>query len=180
MADGVCVLGILDRFSELNGNRVTRKFGETAKNLSSAEAEETPPESMQVSGNHRATGSLHDFHHAPLELLQLAGSGNPSLRKNADQFAVQHRLFGGLERLDQGPGTFGRFDGNHSHEIRERLEDRHTGKVGINDVSRDAGARPHHHDAIHERHMIHNNQRAALFRDVLSAMDFQPIKRMRD
>ena len=123
--------------------------------------------------------SLQDALHSSPERKHLADARHLPFGEDADEFAVPENLRGFAQRMDHFAWTLLRRDGNHSENLRERLDDWVFVRILEHQKADGPVAGGDHQTRIHHGGVVRNEQRAASDGDVFSALNVDPVERVR-
>ena len=134
---------------------------------------------VERDGNYRRIHIFHDVFDAAPERQKLADTRDLSLGKNADDFAIADGVARGLQRGEQFARTlFGR-NGNGIPDFCERFYPRFFVDVFEHQKTDGPVGRSDEQERVGEGNVVANEERAAFFRNVISANNADAINGIR-
>ena len=139
------------------------------------EAENAPPEAIQVDGDDGDVGPIHDFHDPPLKREQLSQPGQLPLGEDTDQLSTERQFAGGLQRSQDRFGALAAINGDDPIPLHEPAKEPPLGVVRVDDHAGMSGQIPQQQDTVHPGHMVRNQQGPSSLGNVLQAVHANAI-----
>jgi hypothetical protein len=163
------------RLADRDANAIRNPARPFPEELALLEAENAPPDAVEVDRDHRRGRARQDVLKTALEGEHHAGARDMPLGEDADELAALERLGGFIERSQERARALIGRDRDRAHDLQEKAEERSIEEPLPDDEADRTRRDRQDEQGIDERDVIANQKRRAVGRDAPRADDADAI-----